>query len=341
MDDFKIDNVNQLKWLIAVAACGLVFVYGFARKRQALRAFVSAKLVGVIAPTVSFPRQYVKAALRLLAMIAVVLSMIGPRWGTYFEDAIQKRLDLMICLDVSRSMLAEDAGMSRMDRAKDDIKRLLDRLGGGAIGLVAFAGKADLVCPLTDDYEFYRMTMDDVGTHSAPMGGTNMADAIHSAVKGLGGSINKQRAIIVLTDGEDTMGEKPEEEAKKAREQGILVYTIGLGDALRGALIPITKDGQRSYVEQDEQQVWSKMNPDQLMAIAMAGGGEYHPSGQVGSGQRTLDWLYTEKLAQREERSTKEKRVARQYAQFAWPASAALVLLVIESLIRERREGGV
>lgn len=340
MDELKIDNVNQLKWLLAVVACGLLFVYGFARKRQALAAFASSAVMATIAPAISFPRQYAKAVLRLLAMTAIVLAMIGPRWGTYYEDAIQKRLDLMICLDVSRSMLAEDAGMSRLDRAKDDIKRLLDRLGGGSIGLIAFAGKADLVCPLTDDYEFYRMTLDDVGVHSAAMGGTNLAEAIKAAVKGFSGSANKQRVIIVMTDGEDTLGGKPEEDAKKARELGMQVYTIGIGDSQRGSLIPVSKDGGKSYVVFDDQQVWSKMNPDQLMAVAMAGGGEYHPSGQVGANQRTLDWLYTDKLASREERTTKEKRIARQYAQFAWPASAALVLLVMESLVRERREVG-
>ena len=338
MEDLRFDNVNQLKWLLIVAACAMVCVYGFAQKRRALAAFASAKLIGVLTPNVSRGRQYLKNAMTLAAMIAIVLAMVGPRWGTYYEDAIQRRLDLMICLDVSRSMLAEDAGMSRMDRAKDDIKRLLERLGGGSIGLVAFAGKAELVCPLTDDYEFYRMTLEEVGPHSVQLGGTNLAEAIRMAVKGFGDTARQQRAIIVLTDGEDTMGGQPELEAKKAKDAGVQVFTVGIGDAQRGALIPETKEGQKSYVMFDNEQVWSKMNPDQLKAIAAAGGGEYHPSGQVNPRERTLEWLYAEKLMPREERTTKEKRVARQYARFTWPASAALVLLVLESLIRERKE---
>lgn len=340
MEDLKIDNVNQLKWLLVVAGCAVVFVYGFAQKRRAMAAFVSAKLVGVLAPAVSPGRQYFKSILTLAAMIAIVLAMIGPRWGTYYEDAVQKRLDLIVCLDVSRSMLAEDAGMPRLDRAKDDVKRLLDRLGGGSIGLVAFAGKAELVCPLTDDYEFYRLSLEDVGIQSAPLGGTNLAEAIKTAVKGFGEPGRQQRAIILMTDGEDTMGGKPEEEARTANNLGIQVFTIGIGDAQRGALIPVAKDGQKSFLMFDEQQVWSKMNPDQLKAVAAAGGGEYHPSGQVSGTQRTLEWLYTEKLAPREERTTKERRVARQYARFAWPATVALVLLVLESLVRERKEVG-
>lgn len=338
MEDLRFDNVNQLKWLLIVAACAVVCVYGFAQKRRALAAFASAKLIGVLTPNMSRGRQYLKNALTLAAMIAIVMAMVGPRWGTYYEDAIQRRLDLMICLDVSRSMMAEDAGMSRMDRAKDDIKRLLERLGGGSIGLVAFAGKAELVCPLTDDYEYYRMTLEETGPHSVQLGGTNLGEAISMAVKGFGDAARKQRAIIVMTDGEDTMGGDPEAEAKKAKDAGIQVFTIGIGDAQRGALIPETKDGQKSYVMFDNEQVWSKMNPDQLKAIAAAGGGEYHPSGQVNPRERTLEWLYAEKLMPREERTMKEKRVARQYARFAWPATAALILLVVESLIRERKE---
>lgn len=337
MEDLRIDNVNQLKWLLVVAGCGLLFLYGFARRKQALAAFASAKLLGVLIPDISYSRQFVKAGLALTAMAALVLAMIGPRWGTYYEDAIQRQLDLMICLDVSRSMFAEDAGMSRLDRAKDDIKRLLDKLGGGSVGLVAFAGKAELVCPLTDDYEFYRMTLDDVGPHVAQLGGTNLGEAIKMAAKGFGDPGHKQRAIILITDGEDTFASHPEDEAKKAREDRINVYCIGVGDSQRGGLIPIQKDGQKTFLTFDKQQVWSKLNPDQLQAIALAGGGEYHPSGQVTSNQRTLEWLYTKKLMPREERTTKEKRVPRQYARFAWPAAIALALLVMESLIRERR----
>lgn len=337
MDDLKLDNVNQLKWLLLVAVCAGALVYGFARRRQALATFASVKLIGVLVPDISISKQYAKAGLTLAAMTLLVLAMIGPRWGTYYEDAIQRQLDLMICLDVSRSMLAEDAAMSRLDRAKDDIKRLLDKLGGGSIGLVAFAGKAELVCPLTDDYEFYRLALEDVGPHVAQLGGTNLGEAIKTAVKGLGDKGRKQRVVILITDGEDTFGSHPDEEAKKARQDGINVFCIGVGDSQRGGLIPVQKDGQKTYVMYNEEQVWSKMNPDELQTIALAGGGEYHPSGQVTANLRTLEWLYAEKLMPREERTTKERRVPRQYARFAWPAGLALGLLVLESLIRERR----
>jgi Ca-activated chloride channel family protein len=339
MSDLQIDNVERLRWLLLVVGCGLVIVYGLAMKKRAMRVFASANLLGTLAPEVSPARQYVKGILLLLAMVCIVLALIGPRWGTYWAEAQQRQLDLMICLDVSKSMLAEDAGMSRMDRAKDDIKRLLDKLVGSSVGLVSFAGQAELTCPLTDDYEFYRLALDDVGIHSAPLGGTNIGEAIAAAVEAFGNGRREQRAILLLTDGEDH-GESAVAEATKAKERGIRVFTLGIGDAQQGALIPQMKDGRRTFLMYDGQQRWSKMEPARLRAVAMAGGGEYHPSGQITPTQRTLEWIYEERLVPLEQRMKKQKQVARQYARFHWPATLALVLLMLETIISERRAGG-
>jgi Ca-activated chloride channel family protein len=336
MNEFAIDDVLQLKWLILVLACTAVTIYGLARRRQALAMFVSTGLVGAIAPDLSRARQNLKSALIIVAMIFVVIALTGPRLGGYWEDVQSRQLDMMVCLDVSRSMLAEDAGMSRLDRAKDDIKQLLDRLAGGRIGLVAFGGRADLICPLTDDYDFYRLSVDDIGPHSAPLGGTNIAEAIRSAAKAFAEVGKRKRVILVLTDGED-LGGTAVDEARKAHEAGMLVYAIGIGDAERGAMIPINKDGQRTFLQYEGQQRWSKMDPEKLRAIAIAGGGEYHPSGQVKGGMRTLEWLYTERLSPMEERINQARQVRRLYPRFVWPTAAAFALLLIESFLRERR----
>ncbi len=340
MTDLTIENLDRLRWLLVVVGCGLVMVYGFARKKSALRAFASANLLGVLAPHVSIGRQYVKAVLALLAMVCVVLAMLGPRWGTYWEPAQQRQLDLMVCLDVSKSMLVEDAGMSRLARAKDDITRLLNKVAGGSIGLVTFAGKAELTIPLTDDYEYYRLALEDVGIHSAPMGGTNIGEAIDAATKAFGGRGRQQRAILLMTDGEDH-GETAVKVAQKALDRGIRVYTIGIGDEEEGGLIPVEKGGRRSFLTYKDQQMWSKLDPTALKAIALAGGGEYLPSKLVpGTTLRALEWIYEQRLLVMEQRVKKEKQVAHQYARFHWPAVLALVLLVLESLVSERRGGG-
>ncbi len=340
MNEFKVDHLDQLKWLALVAGCAAAAVYGFARRRRALRALADEGLLGVLAPDLSRPRQYVRAGMVVLAMAAIVFALIGPRYGAYFEDVQRRQLDLVVCLDVSKSMLAEDAGMSRLDRAKDDVKRLLDRLVGGKIGLVCFAGRAELTCPLTDDYEFYRMALEEVGIHSAPLGGSHLREAIVAAVKTLGDQENRQRAILLMTDGEDH-GDGAVEEAKKAFEAGIKVYAIGIGDESRGGLIPIDKDGGRTYLMHDGQQMWSKMDPAALTVIALAGGGEYQPSRQVNSRQRTLDWLYSEKLVAHQQAELKQKQVTRQYPRFAWPTVLALALLAVEPFVSERRGTGL
>ena len=233
-------------------------------------------------------------------------------------------------------MLAKDAGMARLDRAKDDIKQLLDVLSGGMVGLVAFAGAADLACPLTDDYEFVRLVLDDVHIHSAPMGGTDMGAAIAAGVKAFSRVGRQHRVILLLTDGEDHGG-RGREAAAKAHEQGIQIYAIGIGNAERGALVPVMKDGRESYLMHEGQQLWSKLDPTTLDEIARAGGGEYHPSAQVTGTQRTLEWLYSEKIAPTLQLTADDRKVRRLYPRFHWLAALALGLLLVESMVGERK----
>lgn len=334
-NELAFDHVAQLKWLLLAAACALVAVYGLAARKRALRLFAASGLLDTLIDA-SRPRQILKSALIIAAMVAIILSLVGPRYGAYWEEVQRRQLDIMICLDVSKSMLVNDAGMTRMDRAKDDIVRLLDQLEGGRIGLVCFAGRADLTCPLTDDLDFYRMELSDAGIHSAPLGGTNIGDAIATAVKGFGGGPPGPRAIIVLTDGEDH-GQSAVAEAKKAWDKQISIWTIGIGDPQRGERVPTEADGQKAYLLHDGEQVWSKLDPQSLKEIAAAGGGQYHPSAQATARQRTLEWVYSEKLAPLQQLDLKQKEVRRQYARFAWPAALALVLLVLETLVSERR----
>lgn len=336
MSDLQIDNLGRLSWLLLALGAGGVMAYGFWMKRRALAAFAAVELMGRLAPGISRPRQYVKAALILLAMIAIVAGLIGPRWGVYFENVQQRQLDMMVCLDVSKSMLAEDAGMARLDRAKDDILRLLDRVSGGTMGLVTFAGRAQLACPLTDDFEYYRLALEDVGIHSAPMGGTDLGPAIATARKALGGNKTRDRAILLITDGEDHGGTAVEA-AKQAAEDGIIVFTIGIGDDVTGALMPVMKDGQRTFIKHGDQQVWSKMDPATLREIAQAGGGEYQPSGQVGAAQRTLEWIYEQKLAPKQRHVDVERQAERHRVRFHWFVGLALALLTVETWMRERR----
>ncbi len=329
------DALGHIGWVMLAALCALAAWWGISRKRRALAAFAHAEMLSFLAPNLNWTRQYVKAALLIAAALAIVAALIGPRWGTFFEHAQERQLDVMICLDVSKSMLAEDAGMSRLDRAKDDVLRLLEQMNGGTVGLVAFAGATEVVCPLTDDYEFFRLLLMEAGIHSAPRGGTNIGEAIFTAVKAFGEPRPRDRTIILMTDGEDH-GDRALDAARLAADSGITVYAVGIGDETRGGLIPVDAGGERTFLKYNEQQVWSKLDPRRLTAIARAGGGEYLPSGQVTSDQRTLEWLYATRLAPRRRQDGVEREVERRHARFHWFAAGALALLMIETLVNER-----
>lgn len=331
-----LDRFDHAVWLLLLPIVATLVIYGLLMRRRALDRFAQASLLGFLAPQSSTVRRIIKGALLLASMACIAIALLGPRWGIQIVPAQKRQLDVMICLDVSRSMLANDAGMSRLDRAKDDIKRLLDNVAGGNIGLVTFAGAAKLACPLTDDLEFFRLILDDVGIYSAPRGGTDLGTAIKAARDAFGPPLPRTRAIILITDGEDH-GSTAVEQAKLADDEGETVYCIGIGDDKRGGLVPTSEEPGHGYVMYDKQQVWSKLDPQHLAAIARAGGGEYHESGQVTNRMRTLEWIYDKKLLPTMERN-EEKQTQTRKVRFEWFAVAGLVLLMLETLIRESRK---
>jgi len=330
------DYFSRFTWLSLAVAAGLLLFYAHWMRQRALRSFAERGMESFLAPQRSMWRQSVRMLLRVLALILLVIAFTGPRWGSQPIDAQKKRLDLIICLDVSRSMLANDAGMPRIDRAKDDIEQLLGELGGANIGLVTFAGKSEMICPLTDDYEFFRLLLDEVGTHSAPLGGTDIAHAIHNARLAFGPRLTTARALVIMTDGEDHTGNAIEE-ARLAAQDEIPVYCIGIGDDERGGLVPKSADSRRDYVIYQDQQVWSKLNPQHLSTIARAGGGEYYKSGLVNNDQRTLEWLFENRFKAQMTSEADEKKVDQRKPQFFWFAIAALALLTLEFLIPPRK----
>ncbi len=330
-ETFEHRELLHLLWLVPVL--GLVFVYGFARKSQALRRFASAHLLGHLTPHVSPGRQRLKGALVLAAAAMLAVAATGPRWGQEYRALPRKGIDLMVALDVSRSMLAQDVVPNRLERAKEELKDLVDVLSGDRIGLVTFAGAASLACPLTINYGAFRMVLDEVDVKSAPRGGTLIGDAVRLAADSFVDRIKEHKAILVITDGEDHES-YPVEAARSAYEtQGIRVFTIGLGDPRQGARIPAGAE-ERQYLVHDGQEVWSRMDPKDLEEMAAVAGGAY-----FGAATRDIDFrevyrVIDSKVRERElEVSQKQVLIPR----FMWFAGAALALLMLEILIAERR----
>ena len=335
------DRTDHAVWLIVVPAMACFAAYGLIMRGRMLRRFSASAMAGLLAPQYHRARQIVKSILFVSAAALISIALLGPQWGLREVPTQTRQLDILLCLDVSRSMLARDAGMTRLDRAKDDISRLLSRLGGANVGLVTFAGGAELACPLTDDYEFFRLILKEVGIHSAPVGGTRLGTALKAARDALGPRGARDRAIILITDGEDH-GTSALDQARAAARSSTVVYCVGVGDEERGGLVPVNaRPGQRNYVTHDGQQVWSKLDPQRLSAIARAGGGEYYPTGQVTDRERTLEWIYSRHLASKLETRQGERQVRARVARFHWFAAAGLMLLMLETLVREsRRDGG-
>jgi Ca-activated chloride channel family protein len=298
-----------------------------------MQSFATANLLGHLLGEVSFTRQWLRWGMVLAAMVAIVLAAVGPRWGVTYEDVPRRGIDIIFVLDVSRSMLAEDIKPNRLERAKQAISDVLSVLGGDRVGLVTFAGTAVMNCPLTINYSALRMELQDVGPLTSTRGGTLIGDAIRLAADSFVDQIKKYKAIVVITDGEDQES-YPVEAAKKAfEERGIRTYTVGLGDTGEGARVPNDKSGKRLYLQHDGQEVWSRMNPQALRDIAVAGGGAYVPAG---TNNIDLGQIYLDKIAPAELREFEAARIERYRPQFQWFAGIGLVLLVIASLMTDR-----
>ncbi|MGE3536274.1 MAG: VWA domain-containing protein [Candidatus Tectimicrobiota bacterium] len=325
-----------LLWLLP--ALIMLYAYAFARKRQALAAFIDFALLPRLVPHYSRLRPGLKAACLLAAVASFILALMQPQWGQEWQEVQRQGRDLMIILDVSRSMLAEDVVPNRLERAKNDIKDLVQTLhkeGGHRLGLVVFAGQASLQCPLTLDYGFFLQRLNQAGPETVARGGTLMGDAIRKALSAFATLANNHKDIILITDGEDQES-APLEAAQAAAAQQVSIYTIGVGDAITGTRIPIQDTtGHRTYLQHQGQEVRSRMQQDTLLEMARITGGAYVPAG---TRSIELDRIYTEKIAPKARYQTSMTRRERFIHRYQWFVLAGLVLLSLDMIIREGRE---
>jgi Ca-activated chloride channel family protein len=260
---------------------------------------------------------------------------MDPRWGMQVEQVQRNGLDVIFVMDVSRSMLANDATPSRLERAKQFALDASEALDGDRVGLVDFAGTPAMRTPLTLNYAAFRQAVQNLEPKAAARGGSMLGEAIRMAANSFPAGDKGAKAIIVLSDGED-MDSKPADAAKAAFEEfGVRTFTVAIGDPRDGARIPVMgADGQRRYLVHDGQEVWSKMNPDTMRDIAQAGGGAFVPAGTA---QLDMAAMYRDSLGNLDRIDQESSLVKRQTPRFQWFAAAALVLLAVESLITDRR----
>lgn len=328
----------SLLWCIAalVPMLALFFLWSWRTRRRLIREFVPQRLQASLTVGLSPRRALARAASLTLAISLLLVALARPRYGAGTVEVKQRGLDIVIGIDTSRSMLAEDAGpgISRLDRARLaalDLARLARR---DRLGLVAFAGTAFLQCPLTVDDAAFRQSLEALDTDIIPQGGTALGAAIRTALGAFGDDRDNVRVLVLLTDGEDHEA-SAEEAAKDAAARGLKVFTVGVGTA-RGELIRLTgPDGSESYLKDSEGNVVkSSLNEGLLRAIAEAAGGFYLPL----QGPRAMEELFTRGLEPLPRSDLGSRSIVQFHERFQWPLALALGLLVWEAILPDRRK---
>ncbi len=303
-------------------------LYSEKRRQRARDAFIANAMQGRILPSTSRVRFWFKLFLLEIALTTGLIALAGPRFGTQVEQVVPRGSDLYVLIDVSRSMLADDVVPSRLERAKADVSSLVNRLSGERIGLIAFAGKAVVKCPLTIDYDSFRRALMELDPNSAPRGGTAIGDAIRKAVEVFHAGTQRDQAVLLMTDGDDQES-FPLEAATVAAERKVTVFTVGLGDSNSGARVP-GQSGAASFVEHEGQQVWSKLNGSLLGDIALKTNGVYIPAG---TRSYDLGELYAQHLQGRTGDQSETQQRIRKSERFQIFLGITLLALLLEMCI--------
>lgn len=325
-------------WALAVLPLlALLYVRAEQRSAARLRDFVSPRLLPQLGATVNRFRRALRFALLLLGFALAILSLAQPRWGYSYEEVKRKGLDLILAVDTSRSMLANDVPPNRLQRVKLAAQDLVNELRGDRIGLVAFAGRAFLQAPLTIDYDAAVEALNDLDTNVIPEGGTNISEAIDLAVRTFGKSAVGNRALIIFTDGEELAGDSAKM-AKTAADAGVRIFTIGVGTP-EGSLIPLPgQSGGTAFVkDRNGQVVKSKLDEKRLREIAESTGGMFLP---LANGPAAMQQLYADGLSKMQAGDIDARTSQQPIERYQWPLGAAILALVASVLISERKAAG-
>ena len=321
-------NIGYLWLLLLVPLIPLVYAFVAAGRKRRIKAFGDEALVKELMPSRSAAKGWVRIILFDLAFMFFVIGAARPQIGAKLREHEAKGAEIMICLDVSNSMLAQDYSPDRLSRAKLAISRLVDRLQDDRIGLIVFAGTSFVQLPITTDYVSAKMFLSSISTESVPVQGTAIGEAVTTAAKSFSAQSEKSRAIIVITDGENHEDD-PVEAALQAAKLGIKVYTIGVG-SLRGQPVPV--DGEL-LKDKGGNIVVSRLDEGTLKKMAAEGNGAYVHAGTEEFGLNPI----IDDIRRMEEEKFKSVVFEEYDEQYMYFFAMALALLVLEMLVGERR----
>lgn len=309
----------------------LVLIYFIGQKRKLSR-LGDSSLIKQLTPYSAKRKRIFKVILFMLAFSSLILAICNLQTGSKLTEVKREGADIIVCIDVSNSMLAQDLQPNRLTRAKYALEKMIDAMEGDRLGLIIFAGEAYVQLPITSDYSAAKLFLESINTGMVPVQGTNLEAAISKAVESFGTDEGKNKAIILITDGENHESEAIEA-AEACGKKGIMINTIGIGSE-KGVPIPIVENGQVKGYRKDRQgqTVVTKLNSNLLKTIAGKANGVYVQASQADVGLGAV----MSKIAELDKAQIESKMYTDYEDQFQWFIGLALILFFIEFMVSER-----
>jgi len=319
----------------------LIFIWVRMRRKKHITVFADLHLFEKLTTDTSPSRPVTKFVFKMLALFFLIIAIANPKMGSKTVEGERSGIDIVVCLDISNSMLAEDISPNRLAAAKQALSRFIERLNNDKIAIVIFAGKSYIQLPLTNDYGAAKMFLETISPEMIQVQGTAIGSAIEMAMDAFGYSSlsgewkrDKSRAIIIISDGENHEDDAVSA-ARKAKKEGIIVNAIGLGST-QAVPIPVYRNGRFAEYKQDRNgnPVTTKLNEEMLAEVAVAGGGTYVRGNNSNVGVSEI----FDKINEMEKNKYGGEASFSEYEdQFQWPLLIALLLFIIELLISEKR----
>ena len=330
----QIDDKAYFYLLFIIPVMIVLFIAYQIWRRKTRRRFAHPGLLRRLTPDRSRYKSSIKLFFFLFGLLFLILGLANPKIGTKLETVKREGVDIVFAVDVSRSMLAEDIAPNRLEKAKRLVSEIINQLASDRIGIIAYAGQAYPQLPITTDYGAAKMFLQSMNTNMLSSQGTAINEAIELAATYFNDEAQTNRVLFIISDGEDHSGGATLDAVELAVEEGIQVFTIGVGSS-KGGPIPLKRNGiTESYKKDAEGEVViTRLNEDILEDIADDGGGEYID----GSNTEEAVSLIKEELFQMDKKEFEAKQFAEYKDQFQWFLAAGLLLLFLDVFVLDRK----
>lgn len=332
MQLFRFHNPEYLYLLLLVPVLLIFMIINARLRSKKIKTAGDEALIKKMMPGFSSYRVNFKSFLQLLAVTLAVFILARPQFGSKLEEIKREGVEVIIALDVSNSMMAEDIQPNRLERAKQAISTLVDRLREDKIGLIVFAGDAYTQIPVTTDYVSAKMFLSSISPGIVPKQGTSLESAIDLGINSFSPKMEDSRALVIITDGENHEG-RVMEAVERANEKGVVIHTIGIGSST-GVPVPVTNQGRKDYLKDNEgNTVITKLDEEVLKQIAFSSGGKYVKASNTNIG---LNSIFNE-ISSMKTQELEGTMYTEYDDQFQVIAALVLLVLLADILIMERR----